>query len=114
VSQIIAIVVYFPMARLARALERRGRAVERVPLSAYRNRGLYAMRTDALDRFGTRTERRFTATQVRELLERAGLEAVTVDGPPYWCAVGYKGSDLESDRRREETVGLESSESRTR
>jgi hypothetical protein len=51
------------------------------------------MRTDALDRFGTRLEKRFTRPQVTELLEDAGLERVRVsDAPPYWCAVGFKPS----------------------
>jgi hypothetical protein len=93
ISDALAGVLYLPLARLAALLERRGVAVEAFPLSAYRNRSLYAMRTDALDRFGTRLEHRFTRQEVVELLERAGLERVAVsDGPPHWCAVGFKPS----------------------
>lgn len=91
ISDVLAGVVYLPLARLAAALERRGRAVEAFPLSEYRYRSLYAMRTDALDRFGTRLEHRFTRQSVAELLERAGLEGVAVsDTAPYWCVVGFK------------------------
>jgi SAM-dependent methyltransferase len=90
ISQLIAACVYLPLARLAALVERTGRDVDGFPLSAYRNRGFYLMRNDALDRFGTRLERRFTRSEVAELLDAAGLERVTVDGPPYWCAVGYK------------------------
>jgi SAM-dependent methyltransferase len=90
-SQLLAFGVYLPLARLARTLERSGRNVEILPLSAYRDRSLYSMRTDALDRFGTRLEKRFTKAQVAELLADAGLERVRVSGgPPYWCALGFK------------------------
>jgi SAM-dependent methyltransferase len=91
ISDALAVAVYLPLARLAAAAERRGRAVDAFPLSAYRHRSLYAMRTDALDRFGTRLEHRFTRPEVAQLMERAGLERVTVsDDAPYWCAVGFK------------------------
>ena len=67
--------------------ERLGIDVDSFPLSTYRNRSFYTMRTDALDRFGTRLEHRFTRAQIREMLEAAGLERVTFsDRRPYWCA----------------------------
>jgi SAM-dependent methyltransferase len=91
VSDALAVTVYLPMARLAALLERLGGNVDSFPLSAYRSRSLYVMRTDALDRFGTGIEHRFTRAEVRSLLESAGLERVTVsDQPPHWCAVGFK------------------------
>jgi SAM-dependent methyltransferase len=78
VAEAIAAGVYFPLARTAAALEARGVDVSLMPLTAYRHRAFYSMRTDALDRFGTRIEKRFTARQVRELMEGAGLTAVRV------------------------------------
>ena len=91
VSQVLAGSVYFPLARTAALLERRGVDVERFPLSAYRNHSFYVMRNDALDRFGTRLEHRFTQTQIRDMLAAAGLERIEVsDEFPYWCAVGYR------------------------
>lgn len=90
-SQALAVSVYLPLARLAAFLESKGRNVETMPLTAYRHRSLYSMRTDALDRFGTRLEHRFTKLEVVALMERAGLERISVsDDMPYWCAVGYK------------------------
>lgn len=90
-SQAIAGGVYWPLARLARVAERAGVAVERFPLSYYRERSFYVMRTDALDRFGTRLERRFTREEVRAMLREAGLRDVVVgDEAPFWCAVGYR------------------------
>jgi hypothetical protein len=49
------------------------------------------MRTDALDRFGTSLEQRFTRAEIQRMMEAAGLERVSFrDGAPYWCAVGYR------------------------
>ena len=89
-SQMIAATVYLPLARLARLLARRGRDVDSIPLSAYRDRSFYDMRTDALDRFGTRLEKRFTRAEVTDMMERAGLDRVVTEGPPFWAAVGFK------------------------
>jgi ubiquinone/menaquinone biosynthesis C-methylase UbiE len=86
----VAAAVYWPLGRLARLLERIGFDVSNVPLSAYRSRSFYFMRTDALDRFGTRLERRFTRSELQQMMDAAGLERITVDGPPYWLAVGFK------------------------
>ena len=93
-SQLLALTVYWPLARVARAAERRGRSVENWPLAVYRDRSFYAMRTDALDRFGTNLEHRFTADQVRALMTAAGLTDVVVsDSVPYWCAVGFRRAE---------------------
>ena len=90
-STAIAAGVYLPLARGARLLERRGVDVSSFPLSAYRHRSFYTMRTDARDRFGTRLERRFTAAQIRRMMSDAGLDGITFSpSVPYWCAVGYK------------------------
>ncbi|MDA1082354.1 MAG: class I SAM-dependent methyltransferase [Gemmatimonadetes bacterium] len=91
VTQAIAAGVYWPLARSAILLERAGLDVRSLPLSAYRDRSFYSMRTDALDRFGTKLERRFTQSQIRDMMERSGLEAIRFsDAVPYWCAVGFK------------------------
>lgn len=90
-SQIIAVIVYLPLSRLSLLIERLGYNVNSVPLSAYRNRTLYVMRTDALDRFGTRLEKRFTKKEILKMMENAGLEKIVFsESVPYWCAVGYK------------------------
>jgi SAM-dependent methyltransferase len=93
VSQGVAFTVYLPLARTAALLERAGFDVGTVPLSSYRHRSFYTMRTDALDRFGTRVEHRFTAQEIRELMEQAGLTDIVIgDEPPYWCAMGRRGA----------------------
>lgn len=91
VSDIIAATVYLPMARAALAVEAAGLSVETFPLSHYRHRSFYSMRTDALDRFGTRLEQRFTADEVVDMMTRAGLRDIRIgDAMPFWCAVGRK------------------------
>lgn len=90
-SQVLAATVYWPLARTARVLERRGRDVANFPLSFYRDRSFYVMRNDALDRFGTRLEQRFTRAQIERMLTEAGLERIQFSSdPPLWTAVGYK------------------------
>jgi ubiquinone/menaquinone biosynthesis C-methylase UbiE len=86
---LIAVGVYWPMARLSAGLERLGMNVGHLPLSAYRHRSFYAMRTDALDRFGTRLERRFSREEIRAMMEQAGLERIIFSETVFWCAVGY-------------------------
>lgn len=91
VTDIIAGLVYFPFAKSAGLLEKAGMDVDVLPLSTYRNHSFYTMRTDALDRFGTRLEQRFTRVEIERMMIAAGLENIKFrDGTPYWCAVGTK------------------------
>lgn len=90
ISQVFAAVVYFPLTRFALMLEKLGFNVEKIPLSQYRHNSFYTMRTDALDRFGTRLERRFTKQEMREMMERVGLDNITFSETSFWTAVGYK------------------------
>jgi len=91
ISQVLAALIYWPLARLAAMADYAGLPVDLMPLSFYRKRSFYVMRTDALDRFGTRLEKRFTRAQIQEMMESVGLENLRFhDGPPYWCALGFK------------------------
>ena len=90
-SQAIAATVYLPLARLSKTLESLGMNVSGLPLAFYRNRSFYTMRTDALDRFGTFLEQRFSAPQIKRMMTDAGLEHVIFsEAAPFWCAVGYR------------------------
>lgn len=91
ITHLLAGLVYWPLARTAAALEAAGRDVSSFPLAAYRHRSFYAMRTDALDRFGTRLEQRFTAREIRAMMEAAGLRDVVFnEQEAFWSAVGIK------------------------
>lgn len=91
ISQILAVAVYWPLSRLAFVLEKLNMGVDSVPLAYYRDKSMYVMRTDALDRFGTRLEKRFTKDQINGMMLAAGLERIVFsDKRPYWVALGYK------------------------
>lgn len=93
-SQIIAAFVYWPMSRFAALMEKLGMSGDKaaaLPLGFYRHLSFYTMRTDALDRFGTRLERRFTQKQIFSMMEAAGLKNIRFsEESPYWCAVGIR------------------------
>ena len=90
ISQILAALVYFPLARTALLLEKLGFNVEHFPLSQYRDNSFYVMRNDALDRFGTGLEKRFTKDEIRTMMEQSGLENIVFSTTSFWTAVGYK------------------------
>ena len=94
ITSLIAAVIYLPLARVALTLERLGLDCEPVPLATYRHRSFYSMRTDALDRFGTRLEHRFRREDIAEMMTRTGLcELRFSEQAPYWCAVGRRVAD---------------------
>lgn len=91
IAEIFAAFIYWPLARGARWAERCGANVANWPLSAYRWRSYYSMRTDALDRFGTRLEHRMTQAEIKTMMEQAGLVDICFSpAVPFWCAVGRK------------------------
>ena len=90
VSQLIAAGVYFPLARSSRVVERLGADPTLIPLSQYRNNSFYTMRTDALDRFGTRLEKRFTKVEIQSMMENCGLTDIKFSDRSFWTAVGFK------------------------
>lgn len=91
ITGIIAAVIYWPLATTAKLLERMGANVGSFPLSGYRDTSFYTMRTDALDRFGTRLEQRFTRAEIAAMMAEAGLTDVRFsDRFPFWVAVGRR------------------------
>jgi len=91
VTDVIACVAYWPLAKLSLLGERLGLNIGNVPLSYYRNHSFYTMRTDSRDRFGTPLEQRFTRGKIEAMMRAAGLGDIRFsDNAPYWCAVGFK------------------------
>lgn len=90
-TQVIATTIYWPLARMARGLRSVGWLPRDWPLAHYVDRTFYVMRTDALDRFGTRLENRYTRSQIAAMLEGAGFRDIRFsESPPYWCAVAIR------------------------
>jgi hypothetical protein len=87
----LAATIYWPLARTARLLEILGLSTSQIPLSWYRTKSFYVMRTDAYDRFCTSLERRFTRAEIEKMLMSAGFKDVRFSAAePYWCAVAIK------------------------
>ena len=85
VTDALAWTIYWPLSRASRVFG------PNFPLYAYRDSSMYSLRTDSLDRFGTRLEQRFTKNQVREMMTNAGLTDIHFSEEiPYWTAVGFK------------------------
>ena len=81
------------MARSALLLEALRFDVQSFPLSAYRRKSFYTMRTDALDRFGTRLEQRFSRAQIDAMMSRCGItDIVFREDVPYWVACGRRAA----------------------
>ena len=90
-TDVIAIIIYYTLARLSLLLDFLGFNVGSIPLSYYRDKSFYTMRTDARDRFGTSLEQRFTQKQIVKMMQDAGLTQINFsDGAPYWCVTGIK------------------------
>ena len=86
-AEVIAVAIYFPLARFSLLLEKSGRGAQSIPLHHYANMPLYIMRNDALDRFGTRIERRFSRAEISELLFNTGFDVKTLyfsESEPFW------------------------------
>jgi len=60
VTDLLAALVYLPLAKLAQFVELIGLKVDSLPLAYYRKHSFYTMRTDSRDRFGTPLEQRTT------------------------------------------------------
>jgi ubiquinone/menaquinone biosynthesis C-methylase UbiE len=93
VCDVLAIIIYLPLVLWVKLLLFLGfpKLAKRMPLSAYHNQSFLIIRNDALDRFGTRLEQRFSAKQVKEMMENAGLTNIIISpGVPYYHAVGKR------------------------
>ncbi len=93
VCEVIAAIIYWPMGRLAALCRWMNISTKNLPLAYYADKSFYVMRTDALDRFGTSLEKRFSRDQIANMLEAAGFCDIRFStGEPYWCAVARKSS----------------------
>lgn len=95
VCDLLAVLIYMPIVLLGRFCSFIGlkKIARNLPLNAYQNTSFYVIRNDALDRFGTTLEQRFSRKEIAEMMTDAGLgEIVISDSLPYWHAIGRKHS----------------------
>ncbi len=89
----IAVAVYLPLVLVARGIEAifGERVARRVPLHYYSDKTWNVIRNDALDRFGTPLEQRFTRDQIAEMMTDCGLVDLRFsERMPCWHAVGRR------------------------
>jgi hypothetical protein len=87
IARAIAALIYLPLARTAKLLSNAGKNVSNFPLHHYANMPIVMLQNDALDRFGTRLEQRFSKQEITKMLGDAGFDLSTLrfsDVEPFW------------------------------
>jgi SAM-dependent methyltransferase len=89
---LMAAIVYWPLVQVARVVHIfSSRLAERLPLSYYQRTSFQIMRNDALDRFGTPLEKRFSREEITGMLTTAGLTNIRFsEQRPYWHVIAEK------------------------
>jgi SAM-dependent methyltransferase len=93
ISRVIAALIYLPLARTSKLLGNKGKDASNFPLHHYANMPFVMLQNDALDRFGTRLEQRFSKKEITTMLGDAGFDLSTLkfsDVEPFWTFVVQK------------------------
>ena len=91
ICNFIATTVYFPLSYLYKILKYFKINVQGFPLSFYTDKSFYIMRTDALDRFGTKVENRFLKSEIEKLLIDNGFKDIIFSPKePFWHVIAKK------------------------
>lgn len=87
VTSSLASLIYWPLARFSKVLSKFGINTSNIPLHHYADMPFVMLANDALDRFGTTLEQRFSKAEIREMLRLAGFDISTLkfsDVEPFW------------------------------
>ena len=90
---LLAVCIYVPIIFVGKALHFIGlkKRANKLPLSYYQDKSFFIIRNDALDRFGTRLEHRFSKARIQDMMESCGLTNIRFStNKPYWHAIGKK------------------------
>jgi len=93
ICDILAVIIYMPLILWVEFLVFIGlrKLAKQMPLSFYYNKSFFTIRNDALDRFGTRLEQRFSEKEVKKMMQNCGLTDILISpGVPYYHAVGKR------------------------
>ncbi len=83
----IAAIIYWPLARFSKLMNKIGMNTSNIPLHHYANMPFIMLANDALDRFGTSLEQRFSKAEITEMLRAADFDISTLvfsDVEPFW------------------------------
>lgn len=87
---LIACLIYFPLASFAGIMKKlpfpSARVIgKKMPLSYYSSKSFKVMRNDALDRFGTPLEKRFSRSEIQQMLVSLNMtDIIFSENEPYW------------------------------
>ena len=87
VTSAIAALIYWPLARLSKIISKFGISNSNIPLHHYADMPLVMLANDALDRFGTTLEQRFSKAEITDMLRAANFDISTLkfsDIEPFW------------------------------
>ncbi len=94
ICDIIAFIVYMPLVVIVRFLFSifgKKNWIKKIPLSYYSDKSVNIIRNDALDRFGTPLEQRFSKLEISVMLNNAGISNNKFSSnEPYWHVLGKK------------------------
>ena len=91
VCDLIALFIYYPLAKISFFFQNIGLNFKNFPLYFYRNSSFYVMRTDSRDRFGTPFEKRYSKKDINKMMKDSGLEKIQFkNSVPFWTVIGYK------------------------
>ncbi len=93
ICDMLAVIIYLPVILLGKFLIFIGlkMAAMKMPLSTYFDKPFFLVRNDALDRFGTRLEQRFSKREIEEMMQNCGLANIVISPRvPFYHAVGKK------------------------
>jgi hypothetical protein len=86
-AAIIAAIVYWPLARLSKVIRKLGGNTSNIPLHHYADMPFLMLANDALDRFGTSLEQRFSKSEITQMLCDADFDIETLkfsELEPFW------------------------------
>lgn len=89
----LAITTYMPVILLGKTFKKIGlkSVAAKLPLAEYQTRSFFVIRNDAMDRYGTTFDQRFSKQEVITMMEKSGLKNIIVSPlSPYYHAVGQK------------------------
>lgn len=91
---LLAWILYLPLSRISLVLsllKLPSSLIDKIPLSYYKNKSIYVMRTDSLDRFGTKLEKRYSKSKIEELVRKVGFRSIQFsDKRPHWVFLATK------------------------
>ena len=93
ICEIIAFSIYLPLIASSYFVKIifKNNWYKKIPLSYYLNKSISIIRNDALDRFGTPLEKRFSKSEILAMMKKANLcDICFSDNEPFWHVIGKK------------------------